>query len=168
MTTVLAHLRPRIVDLGRWPGRYLLYRRLHPLWLVLCGAIPGICLNPPTNPRRDCHLPVRASYAALYRRVIEIHDGLIGMQAYADPAVGAAASRGARACGLEVWRADAVGAAVRLHVALDARAAGDEPVRDFVQTTTPQITWGHVESDVDGEARWLAHLAAALESVHRG
>ncbi|SFW85811.1 MAB_1171c family putative transporter [Amycolatopsis australiensis] len=58
-----------------WLRRYRQYRRLGPLWLALYRAEPGIALEPP----RATVFPTRLQ---LYRRVIEIRDGLLVIRPY--------------------------------------------------------------------------------------
>ena len=165
MTRWLA-LRPIawLRETGQWPRRYLLYRRIHPLWLVLSRALPDICLDPLPHPERANRLPVRHSYAALYRRVIEVHDGLADMRVYADPSVADLAALGALAGGLDPTRAAAVGIGVRLQAALQAHAAGVPPKAQPRAATAVSSPAG-TDMDVDEQARWLAHVASAYRRV---
>ncbi|WP_327586858.1 hypothetical protein OHA25_07500 [Nonomuraea sp. NBC_00507] len=52
------------------------YRRLHPLWSDLYAAMPEIVLNPPRG--RDLMAILDIDYR-LYRRVIEISDGMLAL-----------------------------------------------------------------------------------------
>ena len=59
------------------------YRALEPLWSALCDAHPGISLAP--SGERDClrgRPGPRQVQFALYRRVIEIHDGRLSLRPY--------------------------------------------------------------------------------------
>ena len=58
-----------------WLRRHRQYRRLGPLWLALYRAEPAIALEPP----RTTLFPTRLQ---LYRRVIEIRDGLLVIRPY--------------------------------------------------------------------------------------
>ncbi|MEV7043972.1 MAB_1171c family putative transporter [Amycolatopsis sp. NPDC051061] len=58
-----------------WLRRHRQYRRLGPLWLALYRAEPAIALEPP----RATVFPTRLQ---LYRRVIEIRDGLLVIRPY--------------------------------------------------------------------------------------
>lgn len=79
---------PRLgVDRGmRWVALNRQYRLLFPLWNALRAEFPGISLDP--SPRR---LPFAAPDGVLYRRMIEIWDGLLCLRPHLDGAVDAAA-----------------------------------------------------------------------------
>jgi hypothetical protein len=70
----------------RWLALNRQYRLLGPLWRALRAEFPGIALDP--SPRR---LPFTAPDGVLYRRMIEIWDGLLCLRPYVDGAVDAAA-----------------------------------------------------------------------------
>jgi hypothetical protein len=69
----------------RWPavvawGRtYRRLRELYPLWALVLRAVPGVALEHPTSRLRDL-MRVRDLDFWLYRRVIEIEDGLRVLQ----------------------------------------------------------------------------------------
>lgn len=65
----------------RWIALNRQYRLLFPLWHALRSEFPGISLEP--APRR---LPFTAPDAVLYRRMIEIWDGLLILRPYVDGA----------------------------------------------------------------------------------
>ncbi|MEW1865751.1 MAB_1171c family putative transporter [Streptomyces sp. NPDC088194] len=65
----------------RWLRAYHRYRALEPLWSALHRELPQIALDPSVTDRRP-GLP-RAEFA-LYRRVIEIHDGHLALRPYFD------------------------------------------------------------------------------------
>ena len=146
--------RIAVSELLHWPRRRRLYRDLHPLWLELYTAFPDICLNPPSDPTRAASLPIRDSRGALYRLVIEIHDGLRRLRAYADADVLRAAED----------RSDSGAAAsVAAYVsgALEARSAGHRPDRGEVAAPPPDLLLRSSGRDVDVEAQWLADVALA-------
>ncbi|MBP2183404.1 MAB_1171c family putative transporter [Amycolatopsis magusensis] len=98
-----------------WLHRHRLYRRLGPLWTALYRAEPSIALDPPRTPDA---LVVRGLRLRLYRRVIEIRDGLLALQPYRCPEV-AARTRHAGAAATE---------AAVVAAALEARAGGATPL----------------------------------------
>lgn len=71
--------------LARWVALNRQYRLLFPLWSALRAEFPGISLDPP--PRR---LPFESPDGVLYRRMIEIWDGLLCLRPYVDGPVDAA------------------------------------------------------------------------------
>lgn len=71
------------VSVYHWGVQYWAYRRLYPLWRDLYEVTPGIALAPPSSARADA-LTVRNVGLRLYRRVMEIHDGVVALQRYAD------------------------------------------------------------------------------------
>jgi hypothetical protein len=71
-------LGPR-VHLGSavaWLAEYRSLRRLYPLWRELCEAAPGVAMVPPGGRLSDV-LDPRDVHFRLYRRVVEIRDGLL-------------------------------------------------------------------------------------------
>jgi hypothetical protein len=105
--------RLRIDRAARWVALNRQYRLLYPLWHALRAEFPGISLDP--SPRR---LPFIAPEGVLYRRMIEIWDGLLCLRPYVDGAVDAAAVLRAlrrRRAGERTGRAD-----------VPAEPAGDE------------------------------------------
>ncbi|RSM40007.1 hypothetical protein DMA12_28215 [Amycolatopsis balhimycina DSM 5908] len=104
-----------------WLSRYRLYRRLSPLWTDLYRADPEIALDPPGAVALG-NLKLR-----LYRRVIEIRDGLLALHPYRDPMVAVAARRGAQRAGLAGRSLEAEVEAAVVAEALLARARGAAP-----------------------------------------
>ena len=104
-----------------WLGRYRRYRRLGPLWRDLYRADPAIALDPPAVP--DAFAVVRLRLR-LYRRVIEIRDGLLALRPYRDPVVAAAARDRATRAGLHGPPCDAAVEAAVIAAALRAKAEG--------------------------------------------
>jgi hypothetical protein len=84
----LPAIGPRLgVDrVARWVELNRQYRLLFPLWNALRAEFPGISLDP--SPRS---LPFAAPDGVLYRRMIEIWDGLLCLRPHMDGAVDAAA-----------------------------------------------------------------------------
>jgi hypothetical protein len=70
----------------RWIALDRQYRLFFPLWSALRTEFPAISLHP--SPRR---LPFTSPDSVLYRRMIEIWDGLLCLRPYVEGAVDAAA-----------------------------------------------------------------------------
>jgi hypothetical protein len=107
-----------------WCGRYRRYRRLGPLWRDLYRADPEIALDPPSVPDL---LALRHLRLRLYRRVIEIRDGLLALRPYRDPDVAAVARDRAIRAGLVGQQREAAVEAATIAAALRARASGPPP-----------------------------------------
>jgi hypothetical protein len=120
-------VKPWLTSTQRLPGRFRVYRRLHPLWLACYRASSHIALDPPADPARNPWLPPRQLEAALYRRVIEILDGIRALRPYLDPAVGAAAAARGAAAGLDGEQLAALAPAAELAVAFAAVEADAPP-----------------------------------------
>jgi hypothetical protein len=144
---VLVLLGVALPALAGWLARYLLYRRLSPLWIDLYRADPEIALAPPGVPALG-NLKLR-----LYRRVIEIRDGLLALQPYRDPAIAVAARRKALLAGLQGRRLEADVEAAAVAAALRARAAGVAPVEP-----PANVSGG---SDLDSDTTFLRDVADA-------
>jgi hypothetical protein len=138
-----------------WLGRYRRYRRLGALWRDLYRADPAIALDPPTVP--DV-LALGRLRLRLYRRVIEIRDGLLALRPYRDPDVTAAARERATSAGLHGPHRDAAVEAAAIAAALRARAAGPPP--DSADETA--VTGGE---DLAGEAAFLELVARAYRAM---
>ncbi|ONI81939.1 hypothetical protein ALI22I_37785 [Saccharothrix sp. ALI-22-I] len=91
VTVVLAVVLPAVgrhlgIDrFARWLGLDHTYRALFPLWRALHEQFPDIALETPAR-----HVPFDAPERALYRRVIEIWDGLLRLRPYLVGGTGAA------------------------------------------------------------------------------
>lgn len=139
-------LGPRIAAALRWPGRWRAYRRLHPLWQALYEAAPEIALTSPSAvqgsvPRRDIAF-------RLYRRVIEIRDGLLVLEPYRNRAgVGSSGDRPA---------AEAEAAAIA--EALRRKESG-EPA---AEVSTPDGEVDDSAADLAGETAWLTRVSDAF------
>lgn len=79
--------------------QYRDYRLLYPLWHDLYRATPSIALDPPGSARADA-LTFRNLDLRLYRRVMEIHDGVIALQRYTDTELGGRARALCRTLGV--------------------------------------------------------------------
>ncbi|MGX7823792.1 MAB_1171c family putative transporter [Actinokineospora sp. 24-640] len=125
-----------------WWRRYRRYRRLGPLWQALYEADPAIALT-----QRIGFWNMRLR---LYRRVIEIRDGLLDLQPYRDEDVAATA----RAGGADEI---AVEAAV-IAAAITARAETASPARPGKP--------GPGGLDLDSDTLYLCEVADAFRLRH--
>lgn len=116
--------RVGVPALYRWACRYRSYRRLDHLWRVLYGVFPDIALLPERPALVDI-FTVRDLEFRLYRRVVEIRDGLLALRPYVDPDVASRAAELCRAEGLSTEQTQVVMEAASLVGALDARRRGE-------------------------------------------
>jgi hypothetical protein len=132
------------------------YRALHPLWSALNRAHPGIALPPPRGHCRPG--PARAEFA-LYRRVIEIHDGCLSLRPYCPPQ-GVPLARPEAAAGREA----AAREAAALVAGLAARSAGlpPRPAPPAEQAYRPEQPCGE---SIEADVAWLLLVAEAFEAA---
>ncbi|GIE94135.1 MAB_1171c family putative transporter [Paractinoplanes rishiriensis] len=142
----------------RW-DRMRAYRRLRHLWQALGRAVPDVVLDPPRLPWLDAWNPWRADFR-LYRRVIEIRDGVLALRPHLDPAVADAARRLAREAGQAPDEQAATAAAAQLRAAL-TRLEGSAPA---VHGEPPPIDLTPAGPGLDAELRVLVPLARAFAS----
>lgn len=145
--------RVGIPELVAWFRRYRAYRHLYPLWHALYGASPDIALLPP-RPRLTDALTIRDLDFRLYRRVVEIRDGLLAVRPYRDPEVVTATLARCQTAGLTQEETRLVVEAAALAVALEAKRRG-----------VPRIG-GAVSAEVAGGAD-VASEVLALELLAR-
>lgn len=126
---VLVLLGVALPALAGWLSRYRLYRRLHPLWTDLYLADPEIALDPPGV------LTLGNLKLRLYRRVIEIRDGLLALQPYRDPEIAVTARESASRAGLRGKPLEAEVEAMVVAAALRARADGAVPAEPEVHVS---------------------------------
>ncbi|MFI7024431.1 MAB_1171c family putative transporter [Micromonospora sp. NPDC049900] len=150
----------RTVDgLRAWPRRRALYRDLHPLWFLLYRAVPSIALHPPRSPERNPWW-VWGVGQRLYRRCVEIGDGLQAVGP-SDPQVVARARRRAATAGWDGARVAAAGEAAGILVAVRRYVRGqvaDATVEPGVEPPSGDIA----HADVEADARRLASISALL------
>jgi hypothetical protein len=144
-------------DTWHWPRRLRLHRRLHPLWQAIVDVDGDINLIPPRRLPLPGHVDVE-----LYRRVIEIRDGLGDIGPYADAAIGAEAADRAEASGMPAAQIRAVVDAAVIAHAIDYLTTNPAGQRQ----STPA---GHTHSldkattdDYETDARWFVQVAQAL------
>jgi hypothetical protein len=138
-----------------WLARYRHFQRLGPLWRALYEADPAIALDPPATPDL---LALRGLRLRLYRRVIEIRDGLLALHPYREQEVAAAARDRASRAGLRGVRRDAAVEAATVAAALRSRAAGNPPA-----TADVAVTGG---SDLESDTAFLSRVARAYRKEH--
>jgi hypothetical protein len=132
--------------------RFILFRRLHPLWLSLYEATPDIALLPARSQLSGDLAAVGDIDFHLNRRVVEIRDGILRLLPFADARVIEAASIACREVGVPHSERPFVVSASALVVAAQAKSRGARSARPS-QIPIPDA------DDVDQEASTLAHLA---------
>ncbi|MCA1702696.1 MAG: hypothetical protein LC808_05270, partial [Actinobacteria bacterium] len=148
----LPTLGPRLERLIRVIGHWRAYRRLHPLWATLRGALPDVTLAAPDLPPEA---PPGGLLERLYRRVVGIRDGLLTLQPYRTPD-----QRSDPAGHVDQRRAADIEAA-HIRAALRRRAHNVKPGNSVV-ATAPQ------SDDLASEIRWLTQVSDALARTEPG
>ncbi|GAA4419381.1 hypothetical protein GCM10023148_18560 [Actinokineospora soli] len=131
-----------------WWRRHRAHARLRPLWQALHEAEPGIALDP------SGELGLRGVRLRLYRRVIEIRDGLLALQPYRDADFATAAREAAT--NPRGDRSAAVEAAV-IAAALRARASAAPAAR------SPEPVTGGL--DLDSDTEYLCAVSDAFRRI---
>lgn len=140
---------PSLATPVRWLRAYRGYRRIEPLWTVLCDAVPGIALGPARG--------LGGVEFALYRRVIEIRDGHLALRPYFDPDLPSRVEALARRAGVRDGDVVATTEAAALAAALVASEAGHRYQPDDADGPAGEP----VDADVLAEAAWLVRVARA-------
>ncbi|MCC2279948.1 hypothetical protein LKL35_31660 [Streptomyces sp. ET3-23] len=148
---------PRVSDGRRMARNFITYQRLHPLWHALSTAVPGIALDPQPAGRLARLLPGDINFR-LYRRVIEIQDGLLALRPYMDSDIIAAARRSADEAGLSGDALQAQAQAVSLAAALRAKRDHRQQPGEEPAPLGPDATRGGGYAD---EVAWLLKVAQA-------
>lgn len=98
----------------------------------------------------------------LYRRVIEIRDGLLALRSYRDPEVRRRTLQSGKAAGLTGDELHAVVAAAQLKAALNAKAKGRVVPTDSTDSADARELFElRRGDDLTTEATWLARIAHA-------
>jgi hypothetical protein len=147
----------------RWPvvrhlAAHRAHRRLYPLWRAYYEAEPAIALNPHTGetaPRRLRDIELR-----LYRRVIEIRDGMLAVRPFVTPTSRELALELAL---FEAEKADhndpsLVAEAAWLELGRRAKIRGEPPSSDSIPATSGG-------TDLAGETRVLTRIARSHEVI---
>jgi hypothetical protein len=160
---------------GKWPAAaetartwlrsYVAYRRLAPLWEALRTELPQIVLEHERRPLLGAWFSASAVEFALYRRVIEIHDGRLTLRPYSPDRRSVADLVDQMSHG-EAGESDreALAEALRIAVALQNRRAGrrvSTPMDPAEESDQPAAASGRV----DTEAAWLAPVSTAFARV---
>jgi hypothetical protein len=147
-------LEPRLEPLTAALYRRRALNELQPLWQALYQASPAIALDPTDAGRR--RWPIRDLRHRLYRRVIEIQDGLITLHDYLDPDIAAAAKQHGEAAGLTGRALAAAQEAALITAALTAKRDGHT-----VQQPTMALTMEHAGDELTATVTWLVDVAQA-------
>ncbi len=144
--------RVGLPQLCRWLDEYRAYWSLYPLWRALYHSNPEIALVPAAS-RVGNALAVRQLGFHLYRRVIEIRDGVLALRGHFDPRVADAARERGRAAGLVDEDLQALVEAEILSAALKAKEQGLPPAET---PPPPDPSGGH---DLPSEVSYLQKVA---------
>jgi len=150
-------LGPRLGAVERAARSYVVLRRLRPLWERLWRANPDILLDPPPARWRDL-LAFRQLESRLYRRVIEIEDGLLAVRPYVTDDIADEALAAATEAGLVGRDRDATVNACCLAVALAAKRSGRAPAA----TAASHTSGTRGGADLASEVQLLRQLARML------
>jgi len=143
---------PPLSRLARQAWLWSAYWRLRPLWAALRQAIPEVTLPRPPGVRLNIRYRVD-------RRVIEIRDAELALQAYSPPEVPGRAETAARCAGLDAGEAVAVAEAAVIATALAARRDGQPP---RLGGTPGKVTSTLPGNDLRAEAARLILVARAF------
>lgn len=152
---------------ARWLGRRRAYRRLYPLWRSVYLATKPATLYPvETNGLRD-RLVVRDLDNLLYRRYIELCDGLLLLDPDTDGSVIEFATRQATTAGLHDRVLDATVKAAAIAVALDTSTDVDERAdgQATVQTLNERLPSERLDPEI---AFWCLTADAFGSRLVRG
>lgn len=138
-----------------WLYRYRLYQRLGPLWRALYHAEPAIALDPPRVP--DV-LRVSQLRLHVYRRVIEIRDGLLALRPYRDPFIAATSTQRATRAGMRGQELAATVEAATIAAALQSRTVRTPPT-----ALSPSVAGG---GDLHSDTAFLSEVSRAYRKHH--
>jgi hypothetical protein len=155
----LASALPLVTALNRLAREFLTYRRLGPLWRMMYAAAPHIALEEPRSRVRSL-TDATALQMRLYRRVIEIRDGLLVLRSHVTREMLDQAA--ARAGDAPDGERDLVVTALWIEAARRTKLAGAPPGDQTVEADLLPARWN--ADSIDAEAEWLVRLAKALRS----
>ncbi|WP_016701183.1 MAB_1171c family putative transporter [Actinoalloteichus spitiensis] len=160
---LLPAVTPFVARLVRAPGEWRAYRELRPLWAALYEVVPEIALTSPDAVEGDYG---RGDVSMrLYRRVIEIRDGVLALRPYRDPSVADQVSGAGRAAGLTGEDLAATVEAAVIRAAVTSARSG-RPV-DVPSGETPLAAPGPeaaLPPDLASETAFLRRVAVAFVS----
>jgi hypothetical protein len=152
---------PRLTAARQWWTNRRQLRDLRPLWAALHEAYPHIGLMRPATPLAEM-LDPRDMALRLYRRVIEIRDGLLALRPHLPPGAAPATDTVARPTAAGGTDRNAAAEASRIAAALAARASGTAPAESDAPPTD-----GDQPGDLSGEIAWLTAVSLAFARVPR-
>jgi len=142
----------------RWGEQYCAHRLLYPLWRDLYAVTPDIALDPPHSARADA-LTIRNLDLHLYRRVMEIQDGVAMLRRYTTVAMRDRARAVCDTLGVSENDAPIYVEAIVWAAAVRAKRRGWRvPVPIAVPVTRS-------DSDVDAELQYLQSVARAYQRL---
>ncbi len=147
-----------LLGVYRWGEQYRAYRLLYPLWRDLYEATPDIALDPPRSAYADA-LTFRDLDLRLYRRVMEIQDGVAMLQRYTTAGMRDRARAVCDTVGIAKNDAPVCVEAIVWAAAVQAKQRG---WRVPIPVTTP-VTRGVV--DLDAELHYLQSVARAYRRL---
>jgi uncharacterized integral membrane protein len=148
---------PKLSAALTWMKDYLDYQRLRPLWYALYCTNPVIALDPPNSKMMDWIAPRDLEYR-LYRRVIEIRDGILRLCPYYEDRVMTTATTLGKKAGLSGEGLAAFVEGAQIMVAVQASGRDVEP-----QTVLESRTAGSLGgTDISSETTWLLQVAHAF------
>ena len=147
-----------VLSLLHWVAQYRALRQLFPLWRDLYRATPQIALDPPPSEGADMRALRNVGFR-LYRRVTEIHDGIMALQSYTDATMIEMADRACKRMGITGHRAEAVAEAM---IIAEATRAKREHQRVLEPALPPLIMTG---PNLEHEVRHLKHVAHAYRDL---
>jgi hypothetical protein len=143
-----------LLGLFHWVAQYRALRQLFPLWRGLYRATPQIALDPPPSEVADMRALRNVGFR-LYRRVTEIHDGIMALQAYTDATMIETADRACERMGITGQRAEATTEALIIAEAMRAKRDGK---RALEPALPPLVRTG---PNLEHEVRHLKDVARA-------
>jgi hypothetical protein len=147
-----------LLGVYRWGEQYRAHRLLYPLWRDLYEATPDIALDPPRSAYADA-LTFRDLDLRLYRRVMEIQDGVAMLQRYNTVALRDRARAVCDTVGIVKNDVPVCVEAIVWAAAVRAKRRGWHVP---VSVVTPVTRSG---SDVDAELHYLQRVARAYQRL---
>jgi hypothetical protein len=153
---LLPVVRARVVAARDWRRRWRLHRTLYPLWMDIARVVPHVRLHGSGRHGRLAHVrdAVLDMPWLLYRRVIEIQDGLLDLRFHRDPDAAPTAATLAERAGLSGAEFRAVVEAADIVCAVRAMETG--ATARVSDGAVPPLTQG-----ADDLPAWLGRVARA-------
>ncbi|MGW1806926.1 MAB_1171c family putative transporter [Streptomyces sp. NPDC002078] len=142
---------PRIWPVADWLRKYRQYRTLYPLWCAVHRAVPGVALQP-DNSLMSRVLVLWGLEFKLYRRVIEIRDGILAVRHRVAAGVTRTALEQGCAAGLSGNDLLAVVQAAQLASALESYETGGRGEGDVMIDGPPRTSFQE-------ELTWIVKLS---------